>query len=370
MSSVHITLLGKEALPAYYPIAADRPDIVHLLGTNENTEVASRLQKVIRSSGIECHIHIVDAFDISSTIKVCEGINSSCPVQDELTYNVTGGTKLMAIGAFIVAQRHKAKVIYTDSGKNIDLNTFETEPLSCSLDNGTIFTLQGQQVKSKAIYTADKHAIECATAIMDYVVNNSNVHERLIKYYIRNNGKVPALIQTGNTECLTDDHGQHIEIARDYTTILDIMHPNATKLLFEGRWWETLVANEISKWSNGRYKIWCGTKFEPRTASQPNQTRNDKNEIDILFNAGNTFIFVECKSGMVKQDDIYKMKFIRETYGSDKSKSVLVSFCHIQPDIREKAKEAKIDLIACQRDKKALERIPAELDKILKSLKA
>ena len=67
-------------------------------------------------------------------------------------------------------------------------------------------------------------------------------------------------------------------------------------------------------------------------------------EIDILINTGKKLIFVECKSGLVKQEDINKMKIVKQTYGGVIAKSILV--CRELPSqsIIEKCKELDIEL--------------------------
>ena len=69
-----------------------------------------------------------------------------------------------------------------------------------------------------------------------------------------------------------------------------------------------------------------------------------KNEIDILISTGKRLIFVECKSGNVRQEDINKMKVIKQTYGGVISKSILVSRFLPSATILEKCKELDIDV--------------------------
>lgn len=137
-------------------------------------------------------------------------------------------------------------------------------------------------------------------------------------------------------------------------------------MLFEGRWWEALVADYISEWADGKYEIWQNVTFYPRDISSILED-NDKNEIDILVNTGNKFLFVECKSGFISQDNINKMSVIRQNYGSDKSRSVLISYFRLKNDLREKAYETKLNVIDGQH---ALNNISGEFNNILQSIKA
>lgn len=127
------------------------------------------------------------------------------------------------------------------------------------------------------------------------------------------------------------------------------------------------IADAISQCGENKYEIWTSVTFQPRDDSLRNL---DKNEIDILVNIGNKFLFVECKSGYVTQDNINKMGIIRQNYGSDKSYSVLVSYYPISTDIGEKAREAKLNVICGKKGKTALEQIPERFDKIITGIKA
>ena len=94
-----------------------------------------------------------------------------------------------------------------------------------------------------------------------------------------------------------------------------------------------------------------------------------KNEIDIVLNTGNKLIFVECKSGNIKQEDINKMKVIKQTYGGIISKSLLVSRFMPSQSIMEKCKELDIEvyyMYAFQRMVNSLKNIHKTLDKLEK----
>ncbi len=46
--------------------------------------------------------------------------------------------------------------------------------------------------------------------------------------------------------------------------------------------------------------------------------------MDIIINTERKLIFIECKSGLVKQEDINKMRIVKQTYGGIISKSIPV----------------------------------------------
>lgn len=103
---VHITLLGKEALPVFYLIQKFKLKNIYVLGTKENTSVYARLAQVCKY--LECKTSFVEvqAYDIENVMKQCESIHKQYSDDDKFIYNLTGGTKPMAIGAYIIAKRY------------------------------------------------------------------------------------------------------------------------------------------------------------------------------------------------------------------------------------------------------------------------
>lgn len=365
MAKIHITLLGKESLPVFYPIVEFHQRIVYLIGTKENKDIALTIERVLNYLGIEYHFCEVAAFDILETSRVCDEIHNAYAADDEFLYNITGGTKPMAIGALSAAKKHASKIIYTNGSKCIDINTYESVDLQCKLDSKVLFIIQGQQVKEAEAYVENPKKSQVSWQIMDLILNNNKIYKDLSAYREMCDGNVPNSFNYKKIH-FANDNG-HVIVLYDGATALDVDCEDSKELLFEGRWWETLVADTLSKWSNGRYGILQNVKFKNKSDA-PESTK-DKNEIDIVVNLGTTFVMIECKSGNLTQNEIYKMDYVRNTYGSDKSKSVLVSFYPVKNDLREKAKESQIDVI-CPRSmseqSKVLKSIPTKMEKIIK----
>lgn len=365
MAKIHITLLGKESLPVFYPIIEFHQKVVYLIGTRENKNIALSIERVLSYLGIEYHFCEVAAFDILETCRICDEIHDDYMADDEFLYNITGGTKPMAIGALITAKKHGSKIIYTNGSKCMDINTYESVDLQCKLDSKVLFVIQGQQVKDVENYAENPMKTLAAKKIMDLIVNDNKVYRDLSEYKEMCAGNVPN--NFNHKKIRYANENGHVVVEYEGATVLDVDFEDSDKLLFEGRWWETLVADALSKWSNGRFEILQNVKF--RNKSDAHESTKDKNEIDMLVNLGTTFVMIECKSGNLTQNEIYKMDYVRNTYGSDKSKSVLVSFYPVKNDLKEKAQESQIDVI-CPKNiygiSKVLKSIPAEMEKIIK----
>lgn len=395
---VHITLLGKEVLPIYYPIKKYTPDVVYIIGTKQNKELAERLQKIFTTCnepnlrGIipmvqQCYIIYVDAFDVRSTREECEKIHAEYKHQEnvDFMYNLTGGTKIMALAAFAVGQKEEAEIVYTDS-KNLKYlsRDAQDEPLDCDLVSDEIFALHGQIFSERELFDMNvmQSSIDAALKVRQFRSDNYYLYDKIreeLQVAKQMSGNYPNSLNLSNGcvfKCPTSSSHSGLRTltitdGMRNQTLLEIKCKDPKEMLLDGKWWEILVAKSVCdlniKYSQN-YRIWMNVKFKP---IKNNSTADDKNEVDILVNIGNTLLFVECKSGKFDQNNIYKLRSVKDTYGGEKSKAVLISshLVDTKSDIWEKAKENRVDIIAPS--KKQQDANEQFMDEILpKSLKA
>lgn len=405
MKKVHITILGSQALPIYYPIQTYSPNEVYLLGTDRNRKEADYIKCLLESQGITCYVrNDIEAYNVISTKNASEEIFGKIGGGCEVTVNITGGTKTMCLGLYEVAKKYGATIIYTDSNKNLNVQTDEEIEINKKVSTEDIFALHGQQKKeSDDAYKADKQKSDCSLQIMRYInarwwdygrlrqeyCSRKAKNELFLKYtYIKDKKEVYSYVYDEIQHTISINYPPKDPKFRIRKNCFE--HEDVYNLLFEGRWWECLVADAISKWSVGRYEILQNVISYPHDEQSRNKG-NAKNEIDILVNVGNKFIIVECKSGIIDQNVISKMKMVHDIYAGDKSKSVLISAQPISLDLIEKANDAQIDCIGpsienstdnnteiwkrmkpcekIQAIENLIATLPAQLDSILKSNK-
>lgn len=368
MERIHITLVGREALPVYYPIHAIGYDRVFLIATRESMAVAKTISKVANEHGHACSIYKGDIFsnDTTSSEKACESLHSEYPDAD-FSYNLTGGNKLMALGAFITASRHHAEVFYTDGDNYIDLVTNKTRRFCSFIDIETLFALQGQRVKKSDKYEEDNETYKSAITCEQFVKTKPRLLARLRDCYEQSNHRLPPNFET-DRYVTTYSHGC-LSITDGDKEILHLEHPDALRLLLGGRWWEVIVAKHVDDWAvKHGYEMWTNVMFAPKnTTSQ--QLGKVKNEIDILVKTGNLLLFVECKSGNVSQENIAIINYVRTTYGSEKSRSVLISYHPVGPDVSEKARDTKLSVISPLGGADTVSQIALRLDSICNAQK-
>lgn len=363
MKKIQIALVSKEALPVFYIIYEFLPDVVYLVGTKETATVMKHIEDVARRHEIECEQRFTTSTDMDECDKVCEEIHQHNDTDVEYMYNLTGGNKLMAFGALKCAQRHNAKMVYTDTLSYVDLNTMKRKDLECLLDTDTIISLQGQKVREKLKYVYSEQRTECAMAVRDFIRQHREVYTELKEEYSIND-QLPNTFDFGNVHYEHNNRGIYVEC--NNVEVFSSDYREAHAMLFKGRWWETLVADAVAKHFGDKTEIWVNVKFEPNAETEK---KIDKNEIDVLVNIGNTLLFIECKSGYFNQDNIYKLRSVRQTYGSYKSKGCIIEFRResVKPELEEKARESNIRIIVPNNN---FGNLPQQLNGIINSLNA
>ncbi len=360
-----ISLVSKEVLPAYYSIAEFKPDKIYLIGTNESTDGMKRVASIAKKIG-SVNQYKVNAYDIEECRKVCEEIHKDNGSDCEYIYNLTLGTKTMAFGAMSCALSHKdnARMVYTTPAECLNIETFEKTPLTCKLTFEQMFDLQGQKLIEHNEYVYNNIRTECSKDIKTFILEYRKPYEVLANEYRKYTQIRPEFYDRDTT--LTR-RGNITSIEYKNVEVFSAEIKGLNLLLFGGRWWETLVANATAQWADNRFEIWTSVKFEPN-ANKNNGSKKIKNEIDVLVNLGTTMLFVECKSGKVAQEDITKLNYVRQTYGSYQSKAVIVSFHTLDQELHEKATDSNIDII--ETNNGDLSSLPKELDRIINTLKA
>ena len=341
-----IVILGKEILSVYHGIKEFGPDMVHFVCTEETNQLPDRILPLLPSS-IQHKIYHVQPYDARTVAQVCEQIQKEN--EGFFAYNLSEGTKLMTLGAIYIVRKYQAKAFYlTPNREIVHLDTLEKELMHTTLENHEIVSLSGNHLaeyhNAKDLAEAD---IDASASIKNFIEQHPKEHARLQKFFgifcRRDLINLPAskLFQDGLRYKQRDGS---LFIYKENQPLLKLPHTNACHLYFEGRWWETLVANQVRIWSNKQSsprEVWQSVLFQ----SNKEDTRT-KNEVDVLLNNELKLMFIECKSGYVSQNDIYKIDAVRETYGGDISQAVLASYYPIAKDLQDKCADLQIYLFA------------------------
>jgi hypothetical protein len=340
-----ISLVGGQILPIYIGIKEFYPDKVHFIVSNESKENISILKHLFPSI-LMCDYNC-DAFNFYSIKGICEKIIDKLNTNDEVIFNLTGGTKVMVLAAQAIIHEKGLKGFYINQDDTfLELPKYEKQHIKTELTIPEFFDLSGHHLFSAKLlkdYTPED--IKMAHAI-DSFAQNDRRYASITSYIRKKFNYYSYSFPLNGNEVLSNGieliwNINNIKASLNGKSIFNLNSKNIIDLFFNAAWWELLVAEEVAKWNKLKeILIKCELPFKT-------DQQTTKNEIDILLNTGKKLIFVECKSGNIRQEDINKMKVIKQTYGGVISKSILVSRYLPNPTIVEKCKELDIEVFYC-----------------------
>lgn len=358
-----INFLGGQLLPIYIGIKEFMPDKIHFIASDESKEGIKILKDIFPD--IIFSEFICDPFDFYSIKKRIRSIIDKLDAQDDVLINLTGGTKIMLLAAQSIISESNIKGFYVNQDYSfIEVPSYDKKQITSELSIQDFFGLSGHKIFSaKTLSDFTENDLRVSCLIESFAASNklySKVTDFLRKKY-RVLPEKGSETTAGNSVIKWD--ASIVDIHSNNKSIACFKGNNARDLFFNATWWEIIVASEIGKWAKANEIILhCELPFKTDNKAL-------KNEIDILINTGNKLIFVECKSGNIKQEDINKMKVIKQTYGGLISKSLLVSRYMPSQSIMEKCKELDIEVFyvyAFQRVINPLKDIHKILDKLEK----
>lgn len=107
-----IALVGEQPIPNLLPVRHLKPDKTILVYTDTTEKTAQRLEKII--SNAEGYKLKAPAYEITKILDELSGVVNG---QDGVYFNLTGGTKTMALAAYTLAAQRSAPFIYLQSEK-------------------------------------------------------------------------------------------------------------------------------------------------------------------------------------------------------------------------------------------------------------
>jgi hypothetical protein len=337
-----IALVGGQLIPVYVGIKEFTPDRVHFIVSDESVGSLSILKPLLSSTKwVE---YKCNPFDFISIKSICEKIISKLKAEDTITFNLTGGTKIMVLACQALIHEKGLNGFYINQDYSfLELPAYNKKQLTTQLSIQNFFDLSDHHLfSSNRLEDFTKEDFAMALAI-EMFANNGKLYTAITGHMRRKYDNASQPIPEKGKEVLLNNivfswDSNTIIVNLNGRPILNLKSKHIKELFFNAAWWELLVAKEISNWAGlQEMLVNCVLPFKTDKLTS-------KNEIDILVSTGNRLIFVECKSGNVRQEDINKMKVIKQTYGGVIAKSILVSRFLPNATILEKCKELDIDV--------------------------
>lgn len=111
MKRALILLVGEQPAPNLLPTRWLNPDTIVLAYTDRTQRVAENLRKLLQSE-YDCLLFGLHPYNLSKSMdKMQEFLSHNLP-NHTITFNITGGTKPMALAAFSVAHKYNAPFVY------------------------------------------------------------------------------------------------------------------------------------------------------------------------------------------------------------------------------------------------------------------
>ena len=118
-AAVHVCLISEQPIPNLVPLLLEKPAKAVFLVSPQMRPQAERLVKVVQPHGIKTQIEeISSAYDFTEVEQACRKVIEAAVNPDDLTLNVTGGTKIAALAAYQAFYFNNRRIIYLDTANN------------------------------------------------------------------------------------------------------------------------------------------------------------------------------------------------------------------------------------------------------------
>lgn len=364
MNHIHICLVSEQTIPNILAIHHFKPDKI-IFCTTEKMEDQNKSKAIIDT----LKLYELDYSSKSDKVLVDQDCLEDCESRfnneiaqkcgnDKLTVNLTGGTKIMVIGAYNVFQKHNSQMIYTPIPKNEFIEIFPKQgdcrspvSLNLRLTVEAYVTAYGVKVKNKNKLEPLKTKKNEKTS--KWMLHNYDAIERLLSSFIKEKLNEHRDDKKGYVFKMNYPHFGQKEKELLGLLGFEIRNNSIEKMLTKyevrfltGDWLSDFCYNEISKLSIDN----CITGIElvsPKGAD---------NEFDVLFTKDNALYIVECKSLKQEHDKdadiLYKISALQQDFGLkvdgflvSTARNIIDKQCSIKEHIIRRSKQCKTEVI-------------------------
>ena len=294
--------------------------------------------------------------NVKESLESCNFIFSD----DDVTINITGGNKIMALAVisfFNGLENKQKRILYIDLLHQLHLymgegNTIPEELLE-ELSMDELFKLKGQIVKSFIGFDDMMYSYEASYL----AIRSFNANLKIWKNFF-NNVIVPF-------QRYKEKHLKSKLFSADYYQLVFEAFPNFFEsktnspfqidvlmchleddveaviwLIFHSGWFELFCAEKLRR-NYPLSEIWLNVVFKLNDVDDA-----DKNEVDIILREKNSLILVECKSGNVTSMDIDKMVYRKNVYaGIDSRNFLALQFPLSNKIVKQKCLDSGIEVL-------------------------
>lgn len=301
MKHVHVCLVSDQPMPNVTSCLQLKPDHVELLFTKDKINQGLRIEEFLKSRGISVRGTEILPFEMPAVMEVCRALLVEY-AGFKVSLNVTGGTKIAALGAFQVFSEAHKEIYYVNTNDrelirlapdNMDMVIDVTVPLLEYLD------IHGFRPES---YTTDDTPIVKRKKVTQFLAELAMRKPRLIGELNGSYGKnvdvkdlnYPFSLSLRQTRefsglsMLLAENG----IARQFAGGIVIPDMEIAQYL-RGFWFEEYAYLAAKTVPGVEVKLNVIGRWETRRKEEP------KNEFDVMASAGNRILYISCKTSNV-----------------------------------------------------------------------
>lgn len=326
MSKILVSLVSEQTIPNLLFIKEIQDVEKYLFISTEVMENNHKTQNIIESAEIpndKCHTILVEPNNMDDILKKLEEIEIK--EGDKIYLNITGGTKIMALGVFDSFKKRNAEIFYIALGKNVYERIFPLPKIENNIEYrlniNEYLTAHGIEYKYKNKLLLDEEFTkEFYNFIFPVYLDQINSIREVRNRYGKNRLKKKGYINLSE-----------IEFDKPLDKIIELVKmcnfdPNKfTKNQIEyiiGGWFEEYIFSLIKeKLSLFEENIHLNLEINKDGVA---------NEIDVAFIYNNIFYIIECKttlnmskpkdkekfiSNNILNDTIYKQAALRKNFG-------------------------------------------------------
>lgn len=329
-----ILLVSRQAMANVLPVLMYKPDKVYLLTTKEEAQCGNNLKQLFRDKKILVEeIKNIDAYD-GKTVK--NAINNILlkSKDEEIVLNLTGGTKLMALAAFQIANQKKINAFYCNTEKKEIIHlrpNKQSEKLKLDITVKDYLFAYGFRIVDSKIEHIGEHEFEIVRCLIERELVEDFIS--FTKRYRRDSSQKCGYFT------ILDNRNRKFSVQKTRTGyhlhILDKKYVFNTDNFLKGDWLE-IYAYTILK----RYNISSEIGLKIRSIG------GVENEIDIVFLKDYQLHIISCKSGKLDSNKtLYEIETLRAVAGGTFGRAYLVSVEKLSSWILERAKELNIRVL-------------------------
>ena len=365
--NIHICLVSAQLLPNYISARMDQPDKVYLISTDKMRHTLTpRLQAMLNAAGIDTVLpaqNIPDA-GLSAIQGYAQALLTTIQ-QDyptaQLTFNTTGGNKLMSIGMLEVFRTH-AGLIYTDTDHGFieHLDNGEREPIRFHLNVPEYLSAYGALYQSATsdnaqwcsrAYEHQNSTQQLADVAQDH--RSANLITSLNALAIQALSKDGLAVERPTQRFHWQPTGYWNKCLKDWSRAglfdwqgeQDIAFTDLGNTRYmAGMWLEEFAW--LAAQQAGANDARCGVEIRWESST------NTLNELDVLVTHNNKMLVIECKTlrmqnnpNLKPSDILYKIDSIGDSIKGLFGRAVLLSALEPTAGMRERAKTQYIDIL-------------------------